>query len=226
MALSPVVPLVLLFLCSPPFGVFSIPPEWLATTKEIQASANVTEYRTIGLAMLIGLLVVVIVTAIFGERKTLSRVGYEFFSGAGYAYTEVISLIVVAKCFATSANAVGFGALLEFIATHVGEFFSVAAVLGTAAFAWLSGSGIAATTGLFPLFAESSQQHRIDPFSLGSVVVLASAAGRTASPMAAASLMSANLTGTDSWQLSRRVFLPLCAGLLAAFLVQSLWMNK
>jgi DcuC family C4-dicarboxylate transporter len=222
MAIAPLVPLILLFLCSPPFGIISIPKHWLASQQELESIRGVVDFRTIGFAMLVGLLIVIVVTALFGERSSLRKIGYDFFHGAGYAYTEVISLIIVAKCFADSAATMGVGQALDFVANHLGVLFSLAAAVGTAAFAMLCGSGIASTQGLFPLFAQSAQQHNIDPFHLGSIVVLASAAGRTSSPVAAVALMSASLSGTDSWQLTRRVFLPLCAGLAASFIVQSL----
>jgi DcuC family C4-dicarboxylate transporter len=83
-------------------------------------------------------------------------------------------------------------------------------------FAILCGSGIAATQGLFPLFAGPAAANGVDPLGLGAITVVGSAAGRTASPVAAVNLMTARLAGVDSLELSRRVFFPVSAGLFAA----------
>jgi DcuC family C4-dicarboxylate transporter len=77
---------------------------------------------------------------------------------------------------------------------------------------------MASTQSLFPFFAEPALRLGIDPALVGAVVSLASAAGRTMSPVAAVTLMTATLTGTNPLELARRVALPLLAGTTAVVL--------
>jgi DcuC family C4-dicarboxylate transporter len=89
-------------------------------------------------------------------------------------------------------------------------------VVGSSAlFAWVCGSGIAATQSLFGFFIVPAQNQGIDPVGIGSLVSLASASGRTMSPVAAVSIISSSLTKTETFTLARRVALPLLAGLVA-----------
>ena len=53
----------------------------------------------------------------------------------------------------------------------------------------------------------------LDPMSVGALVSLGSAAGRTMSPVAAVVLMCATLTGANPFALARRVAVPLLAGI-------------
>ena len=73
------------------------------------------------------------------------------------------------------------------------------------AFAFLCGSGIAATKGLFDVFAESAVQHGFEPLEVGAVMAICADAGRTMSPVAAVTLMCARLTGTEPLELVKRV---------------------
>src|SRR5262249_23624292 len=86
------------------------------------------------------------------------------------------------------------------------------------AFAWLSGSGMAATQSLFRFFTAPSTVLGIDAIRVGAVVSIAAAAGRTMSPVSAVALMSGSLTASNPLQLCKRVALPLLAGLVAVVL--------
>ena len=57
------------------------------------------------------------------------------------------------------------------------------------------------------------------PETLGLVVALAAAAGRTMSPVAAVVLMCASLTGASPVALARRVAPPLLVGIVAVVVV-------
>jgi len=96
-AAVPLIPVVLLFTAGPPLNL--VPPDvdqWmqsqLTTPKE-----DVGTYKTrlIGLAMLIGTL-----AAVAANPRAGAGVPKAFFEGAGYAFTNIISLIVIANCFA------------------------------------------------------------------------------------------------------------------------------
>jgi DcuC family C4-dicarboxylate transporter len=62
----------------------------------------------------------------------------------------------------------------------------------------------------------------LDPMQVGAVVSLAAAAGRTLSPVAAVTLMCAQLTRTNPLELVRRVAVPLLAGMVVVVMVAAL----
>jgi len=55
---------------------------------------------------------------------------------------------------------------------------------------------------------------QVSPLDVGAIVSIASAAGRTMSRVAAVTLMCASLTGTNPFELVRRVALPLLGGMI------------
>jgi DcuC family C4-dicarboxylate transporter len=220
-AVVPLFPLVFLFATAKPWSVIPVDERWLATTDELDSSPSIADSRLIGFAMLLGSAVAAIVVFAFGKTRTAGEVGKAFFQGAGYAYAEVISLIVVASCFANAVRDAGANTLLDAVAEHAGALFVPVAAYATAAFAFLSGSGIAATQGMFPLLANSAAQRGIDVFSMGCVAVLGSAAGRTASPVAAVNFLCSGMAKVEPWQITRRVFVPILAGLTAAIVVDA-----
>ena len=81
------------------------------------------------------------------------------------------------------------------------------------AFAALSGSGMASTQSLYGFFHQPAIDLGLDPVSIGAMVSLGSAAGRTMSPVAAVCLMCATLTGTNPFTLAKRVAVPLLVGI-------------
>ncbi len=207
-ALVPLVPVVLLFLTGPPAPVFGVDWSWLVGPDEKGARLD---SRRIGAAMLVG----VALAALTGGRKTLDT-AKAFFDGAGFAFTHIVALIVAAACFGEGIKAIG---VADYLARFVGgsaALLVLSAVLLPLLFAALSGSGFAATQSLFAVFVGPAARTGLDPLDVGAVVSLSAAAGRTASPVAAVTLMSASLTATEPLALARRVALPLTAGLAAA----------
>jgi DcuC family C4-dicarboxylate transporter len=83
------------------------------------------------------------------------------------------------------------------------------------AFAWISGSGMAATQSLFGFYTAPAAELGFNPVRVGAIVSIAAAAGRTMSPVAAVTLMCASLTQTNPLALSRRLALPLLIGVAA-----------
>jgi DcuC family C4-dicarboxylate transporter len=88
---------------------------------------------------------------------------------------------------------------------------------------------MATTQSLFGLFVHPAQQIGMDPMHVGAVVAIAASAGRTMSPVAAITLMSATLTDTNPLSLVRRVVLPLMVAvgvtLLVAIIMAKEWQN-
>ncbi|MBO0700351.1 MAG: C4-dicarboxylate transporter DcuC [Zavarzinella sp.] len=202
-ALVPLLPLVLLFLAGPPLNVIRVPERWLVSPKE-----SSYETRLIGAAMLVGVL-----AAALAHPARIRGVAKAFFDGAGYAFAEVISLIVTASCFGKAVEQIGLAALIGEAIQRVPELLIPVAGFVPLGFAALSGSGMAATQSLYGFFVDPATAVGADPKQVGAVVSVGAAAGRTMSPVAAVALMSAKLAGTDSFQLARRVAGPLLISL-------------
>ncbi|OWK35914.1 C4-dicarboxylate transporter [Fimbriiglobus ruber] len=221
-AIVPLVPLALLFLSGPPLYLFEISQDWVIPppAKGATVVAKIdSRYssRIIGLAMLIGVGAAVAVTPT-GARNSMKA----FFEGAGYGFTNIISLIVTAKCFGTGIEKVGF-------ASHVGNLIAqnpglLHPLAGTvpAAFAFICGSGMASTQSLYGFFYDPAVALEQDPVAVGAMVSVGSAVGRTMSPVAAVVLMTANLTGVRPIDLVKRVGPALVAGLVTAIVLRVL----
>lgn len=209
-AAVPIVPLLILYLTAPPFNLFEVPFDWLESVPRSQAPPGRFESRLIGTAMLIG----VILAAAVSWKRSLNSVS-AFFEGAGYGFTHIISLIVIAQCFGEGIKRIGLDVVVgQLIDQAPGMLIPMAGTLPLG-FAALCGSGMAATQSLFGFFVEPAFRLDVDPTHVGSVVSIAAAAGRTMSPVAAVTLMSASMTGTNPLVLARRVALPLLCGVAA-----------
>jgi DcuC family C4-dicarboxylate transporter len=166
--------------------------------------------RLIGLAMLVGVGV-----AALSTPKTIKSTMSEFFSGAGYGFTHIVSLIVVANAFGKGIEVCGLAKSLgQFISLNSSLLTPLAAIV-PCLFAALSGSGMASTQSLYGFFYDPAIAVGADPVSLGSVVSIASAAGRTMSPCAAVVAMCGTLGGVKPWVLVKLVAGPLIFGLTA-----------
>jgi DcuC family C4-dicarboxylate transporter len=202
-ALVPVLPLVLLFLAAPPISVLHIPERWVVIPTGPELDARYST-RLIGLAMLIGVL-----AAALSNPWAVRGVPRAFFEGAGYAFAEVVSLIVIASCFGKAVEMVGVARLIGDGIQQVPGLLVPVAGFVPLAFGALSGSGMAATQSLYAFFVEPAEKLGADPKDIGGVVSIGAAAGRTMSPVAAVALMSGKLTGTNSFELAKRVAPPL-----------------
>jgi DcuC family C4-dicarboxylate transporter len=210
-ALVPLVPLVLLLLSGPPFALIHIPDEWLAVaSEEMPLPKKVVSGRTIGLAMLVG----VVVAAAAVPRKA-GGCAKAFFEGAGYGFTNIISLIVVANCFGKGIEAVGVAEKLGKLIQAEPQLLTPLAVLVPWLFAAVSGSGMASTQSLYGFFHDPAINLGQNPNDVGALVSVGSAAGRTMSPVAAVAMMCGKLTDTNPWTLAGRVAVPLMVGLAA-----------
>jgi DcuC family C4-dicarboxylate transporter len=215
-ALIPFVPITLLFLTAlpEPFRVFHVPAEWLVDVQHFKGSEaqlrSSFDCRLIGAAMLVG-----VVAAALTDRRQVRRTAVTFFDGIGYAFAQIISLIVVASCFGEGVKQIGLAELLGRALEARPNLLGPAAVGLPLSFAALCGSGMATTQSLFGFFVAPARHLGYDPLRLGAMVSLASAAGRTMSPFAAVTLMCASLAEVSAFQLARRVAVPLLAGMLA-----------
>ena len=228
-AAVPLLPLALLFLTGPPLDLFKIPQRLVVNRPPEQASFAVvgpgatvamearkdslTSGRLIGLAMLIGVGVAAVVTPhkAGGCMKA-------FFQGAGYAFTHVVSLIVVAHCFGKGLELVGLAQHLgELIQRYPNLLLPLAGVVPVL-FGFVCGSGMATTQSLYKFFYDPAISVNAHPIEVGAMVAVGSAIGRTMSPVAAVLLMCCTLTGTKPFQLVRGVAPPLLVGLAVLIL--------
>jgi DcuC family C4-dicarboxylate transporter len=207
-AIVPLVPLILLFLTGAPFYLFRVPADWLIVSAN-SAEKPLFDARLIGAAMLVGVAAALIVSP--GAIRDGAR---SFFEGAGFAYTHIISLIVAANCFGTGIEQVGLADVLGQITARAPGLLTPSAVGIPLAFAWLSGSGFAATQSLYGFFVKPAQELGVSAVDLGALVSIAAAAGRTMSPVAAVTLMCASMTQSSPVALCKRVAVPLLVGLV------------
>jgi DcuC family C4-dicarboxylate transporter len=206
-ALVPLVPLALLMMIGKPLELLPIPQEWLVGAKE---DAAYFESRLIGAAMIVGVL-----CAALASPRQAKELGGAFFDGAGYAYANIISIIVAASCFGEGVKGIGLSQLIgAFVAQQPGAFFPLAGFVSLG-FGFVSGSGMAATESLASFFIAPGHELGLAPEQSGVVVSLGAAAGRTMSLVAAVTLMCSQLTDTPPHRLVRRVAFPLLVGMAA-----------
>lgn len=215
-ALIPLVPLALLFLTGPPLELLKVDRSWLMEESEPD---RVMGSRLVGLAMLIGVVVATLVS-----WRTAGGVVRAFFDGAGFAFTHIISLIVCAYAFGRGVEVVGLAELLGNVMKAVpGSLVPFAALLPLL-FAFLSGSGFAATQSLFGFYVEPARALGVEPVGIGAVVSLSAAAGRTMSPVSAVALFCGQMTDTTAFTLANRVAPPLLGSLTIVLLLRS-WLG-
>lgn len=208
-AAIPFLPLALLILTGPPLNLITVPMDWLIQRPYPPGATGLYNSRLIGLAMLIGVLAATLVS--WEKTRDVSR---SFFEGAGYGFANIISLIVTANCFGKGIELIGLAELIgELIQANTFLLFPISGAVPLG-FAALCGSGMASTQSLFGFFAGPAVSQGVDPTLVGAVVALASAAGRTMSPVAAVVLLSGTLTDTNPFDLARRVALPLLFGII------------
>lgn len=230
-AFVPLVPLIILFLVAKPFQVIHTPPEpgflvasselsELQPVKQAAKAADFEDTRLIAFAMLIGVGFAALACLLSKpDRGCVPQIAKAFFEGAGFAFSNVISLIAVAAALAEGIKLTQIGDLIGHLVTSAPALLLPLAGLAALLFAVLCGSGIASTQGLFGIFAGPAFQHSFNMVHVGSFTSVGSAAGRTMSPVSAVSLMSAKLTSQDVVDLVKVVALPLGAGFVAALVV-------
>jgi DcuC family C4-dicarboxylate transporter len=221
-ALVPLVPLALLVLTSPGLGLLPLPVRWLVGDPSNAQEAGRFDSRLIGAAMLVGVAVAGLVGRDRKAERPVSALAVVFFEGAGYAFANIISVIVAATCFGEAVKQIGLADLLGDLIHRVPALLLPLAGGIALGFAALCGSGMAATQSLFGFFPGPALHLGIHPARVGAVVSLAAAAGRTMSPVAAVVLLCSTLTRTSPIDLAKRVVLPLLAGIVVVIVVAAL----
>jgi DcuC family C4-dicarboxylate transporter len=163
-------------------------------------------------AKILAVMLIGIAAAGLASLPTAGQIISAFFEGAGYAYTHVISLIVVASTFAEGIRISG---LIDVVTNALGARPGAAMIVATAApwsLAFVAGTGIAPAIAIMEFFVPVAGTLGIDPVRLGTLSAMGAHFGRTMSPAAAVVIMSAKLSDTSAWDLIRLVAWPLVAG--------------
>jgi C4-dicarboxylate transporter, DcuC family len=193
MAIIPVVPLALLLLTVPQFGI---------TTKFLPKGLTVLE------SMLIGSVLGMLVT-----WASPTKVVTEFFDGMGRAYSLVIGIIIAAGVFIGGLQAAG---VIDSFLAVLKEAKSAVPLLGTFGpfvVAVLSGSGDAAAIAFNTAVTPHAAQFGITSINLGNMAWVGGSLGRSMSPVAAACIIGAGFAGVSPFELAKRNAVPM---LLAA----------
>jgi DcuC family C4-dicarboxylate transporter len=200
MALIPMVPLVLLLITVPEFGI---------TTKILPKGLTVLE------SMLIG--------SVLGMLATWTgptRVVTEFFDGMGRAYSFVIGIIIAAGVFIGGLEAAG---LVKFFIEMLKDAKSAVPLLGTFGpfvVAVLSGSGDAAAIAFNTAVTPHAAQFGVTSVHLGNMAWVGGALGRSMSPVAASCIIGAGFAGVSPLELAKRNAIPMLVAAVVFMLMQ------
>ena len=200
MALIPMVPLALLLITVPEFGI---------TTKILPKGLTVLE------SMLIG--------SVLGMLATWTgptRVVTEFFDGMGRAYSFVIGIIIAAGVFIGGLEAAG---LVKFFIEVLKDAKSAVPLLGTFGpfvVAVLSGSGDAAAIAFNTAVTPHAAQFGVTSVHLGNMAWVGGALGRSMSPVAAACIIGAGFAGVSPLDLAKRNAIPMLVAAVVFMLMQ------
>lgn len=195
-ALVPLIPIVILVLGN--MGVVSI-------LKGIAISH----------AMIIGCFCAFLVS-----RKSPQMLSKEFWKGAGNAFGKVFGIIVCALVFVSGLDTVGLIQRLIAWMVENPSLAKVSADVGPFLLGVMSGSGDAASVAFNKAITVHAADFGIDAASMGSVVAIAGALGRTMSPVAGGMIICATLAGVSPIETAKRN----APGMIVATLVLMLTM--
>jgi DcuC family C4-dicarboxylate transporter len=187
-AVVPLVPLILIF------GV----PALVELPQQYEGPVSIAA------AMLLGVGAAGLVTP-----RVIPELPKAFFEGAGFAYTHVISLIIVATAFAEGMKLTGLIEALVGLLSHWPSLLVVAAVVTPLLLAVTTGSGIAPAVAVMKVLVPAAAAIGVDPLKIGALIAVSAQLGRTASPAAAVVMMASTVSGQSSHLLLREVWKPL-----------------
>jgi C4-dicarboxylate transporter, DcuC family len=195
-------------------AVVPLLPILLLTVDSMAGSYSVGRFL-VGPARILAAMLIGVAAAGFTGFGKSGALATAFFDGAGYAYTHIISLIMVASTFALGVELSGLIGLLIQAMNASPRSALVVAPLASWFLAFVAGTGIAPAVAIMEFFVPAAGPLGLDPIRLGAVTSLAAHFGRTMSPAAAVVMMAARLSGAGPRELIRRVAVPLLIGLAA-----------
>lgn len=198
-AIIPMVPLGLLLITTPQFGLTSA---WLP------------KGLTVLEAMLIGTILGMVVTCT-GPAKVCTK----FFDGMGHAYGFVFGIIIAAGAFIGGLKAAGV--IDNLIAALKGAQHAVpfAGTFGPFLLAVLGGSGDAATLAFNNTVTPHAAQFGIGTVNLGNLASIGGALGRSMSPVAAACIIAAGFAGVNPFEIAKRNAIPMVVAAVVVMLI-------
>lgn len=198
-ALVPVVPLALLLLTVPQFGL---------TTRWLPKGLTVLE------AMVIGTIIGMLVT-----RRRPTEITKQFFDGMGHAYSFVLGIIIAAGVFIGGLEAAGvIKNLIETLKTAQSAV-PVIGTFGPMLLATVVGSGDAVTLAFNNAVTPHAAQFGMQSVNLGNLALLGGALGRSMSPVAAVSIIAAGLAGVNPIELTKRNLVPMLAAAVVVLVI-------
>ncbi len=198
-AAMPVLPLALLLLTVPQFGLTTA---WLPK----------------GLSVLQAIVIGTVLTAIVGLLSP-AAVTKKFFEGMGESYGSVMGIIIAAGVFVGGLSAIGAIDSLIGMLKETQAAAPIAAMFGTFLVAVLSGSGDAAALAFNEAVLPHAAQLGISQVDLGSIAWLGGGLGRSMSPVAAACAIAAGYAGVSVFDVARRNALPVLSAAVVAVVI-------
>ncbi|RCJ14686.1 C4-dicarboxylate transporter [Nostoc sp. ATCC 43529] len=192
-ALVPLLPMILLFVVP---LVVELPAEFNNNSVAIAA------------AMLIA-----IVAAGLTTPKALHSLTTAFFEGAGYAYANIISLVITATIFTEGIKANGLIETLTNALANRAMLAKFTSLILPFTLAGITGSGSATAIAVMNVLVPIAAKINLEPVKVGTLVSVAAQLGRTMSPVAAVVIMSSTIAQQPPLSLVKCVALPLLAGL-------------
>lgn len=183
--LVPLLPIVLLFLSSPPLNVINFPKQY--------SGLSVVVYMIVG-TLACGLLA-------WTNPGDVSRA---FFRGVGWGYGEIMGIVMAAAAFTSGMAALGLISTLIEIMKNSQAAVKLASVYGPFLIAVLGGSGDAATIAFNQAVTPHADAFHMTIARLGSVAHVAGVVGRTMSPVAGACFAAALIAKANPFEVAKR----------------------
>lgn len=150
-------------------------------------------------AMIIG-----VFCAFFITWKNPQEISKEFWQGAGNAFGSVFGIIICALVFVNGLAAVGLIQELIELMIDIPSIAKVSSAVGPFMLGIMSGSGDAAAVAFNKAITIHATDFGILPMSMGSVVAITGALGRTMSPVAGGMIICATLAGVSPMETAKR----------------------
>ena len=128
-----------------------------------------------------------------------------FFDGAGYAYTHVVSFIIVATTFAAGVAATGLIERAAALLAGAPAALTLASAGLPMSMAVVTGTGIGTGVPLIKILVPLADRAGADPLRIGALVAVFAQFGRTCSPVAPIVMLAATVTGVRPLRILRRV---------------------
>ena len=150
-------------------------------------------------AMIIGCFCAFLVT-----RKNPQQLSKEFWNGAGKAFGHVFGIIICALVFVSGLTTIGLIQQLIQLMIENPAIAKISSGIGPFLLGIMSGSGDAAAVAFNKAVTIHAADFGIQADSMGSVVAIAGALGRTMSPVAGGMIICAALAGVSPMETAKR----------------------